>query len=47
MMPFSNSPANGIFVPDDLAVMQKAYEVTCQKLDVYPKTYDEKTASLV
>lgn len=42
MMPFSNGPAHGIFVPDDLAVMQKAYEITCKKLDVYPKTYDEK-----
>ncbi|MFK4824830.1 hypothetical protein ACI0FM_08585 [Paenochrobactrum sp. BZR 588] len=41
-MPFTNGPANGVFVPEDLVVMQKAYEITCNKLNICPKTYEEK-----
>lgn len=41
-MPFTNGPSNGVFAPDDLDAMQKAYEITCKKLNVCPRTYKEK-----
>lgn len=41
-MPFRNADTYGTFTPEDLKILQEAYNLTCEKLQRCPTSHDEK-----
>lgn len=41
-MPFKNGEVYGAFSPEDLKLLQEAYNLTCEKLNRCPTSHEEK-----